>query len=500
MRRMSERITRRRLIGSGAAAGAAGAIGALPGAAAAKARRRHRRRRADVIVVGAGLSGLNAARELVGAGKSVVVLEARNRVGGRTLNHDLGLGKVIEVGGQWVGPTQEKMIDLGKEVGVGTFSTHIMGTHVYNRGGSRVEYPWDGPTQEIPPDPEALPDIVAAVAKLDQMASTVPIDKPWAASSAADWDSQTFETWKQANVVDPQAKRLLDVGISAVFAAEPRDVSLLYVLAYIRGAGDEQNIGTIERLLGTASGAQQYRFVGGSQLVSTRLAQQLGRRVVLESPVRRIVQRRGGVEVITDRASYSGRSAIVTGPPALTALILFEPDLPADRAQLLQRVPQGNVIKVQLVYDRPFWRDRGLSGFMVSDQPPCQVMWDNSPPDGTPGVLISFMEGHNGRVFARKSQAERRAAFIDAAAFVVGDDARRPRDYVEMIWANEPWTRGCYVGFTPPGVLLDFGEALATPVGRVHWAGAETATYWRGYMDGAVRSGTRAANEALGEL
>jgi monoamine oxidase len=216
--------------------------------------------------------------------------------------------------------------------------------------------------------------------------------------------------------------------------------------------------------------------------------------------VRRIVQRRGEVEVVADRRTVRARQVIVTGPPSLTALIDYEPALPADRAQLVQRFPQGNAIKVQAVYDTPFWRADGLAGYTNADTSPVRLTWDNSPPDGKPGVLLGFLEGHEARVWSRRPAAERRAAVLRNFAQFFGDRALRPRHYVEQDWSQERWTRGCYVGFTPPGVLLDFGEAIRNPVGRIHWAGAETATVWNGYMDGAVRSGRRAAKEALAEL
>ena len=490
------RITRRRLIGAGAAAAGAAA---LPGASAAAAvRRRRPRRRADVVVVGAGLSGLEAARTVAAAGRSVIVLEARPRVGGRTLNHPIGEGKVVEVGGQWVGPTQDKLLATAKRLRIATFPTYDKGNYLYYRDGRKTPYAASGPLGPIPPDPEGVADAFSAILKLDDMAKTVPLDAPWNAPRAAEWDSQTFETWKLANAVTPGGRALLDLAIQAVWAAEPRDVSLLHVLAYIRGAGNEQTPGSLNRLITTTGGAQEQRFVGGSQQVALRLAAELGkRRIVLSSPVRRIAQGSGRAEVVTDRARYSARHVIVTGPPALTASIDYAPALPADRAQLLQRFPQGNAIKCQAIYDEPFWRKDGLAGQVTSDRDPVRLTFDNSPPDGKPGVLLGFIEGHAARVWGRRPAADRRAAVLEAFATYFGDRAARPRDFVEMDWSQEAWTRGCYVGFTPPGVLLDYGEAIRRPAGRIHWAGAETATLWNGYMDGALRSGERAAAEIV---
>jgi monoamine oxidase len=499
---MESKLTRRKLIGTGAAAGAAAMVPASADARAKPTPRKKRPRHADVIVVGAGLSGLQAAHDVVAAGKSVLVLEARKRVGGRTLNHDIGGGKVIEIGGQWVGPTQTKLLGVAKDLGIDTFKTYNEGNYIYYRNGTKTPYEANGPLGAVPPDPQGVADAFSAILKLNQMAAGLDIDAPWTSANAAEWDSQTFETWKQANAVTDSGKFLLDLATEAVWAAEPRDVSLLHYLFYIRAATDDSP-GTqvdFQRLINTAGGAQESRFVGGSQLVSIKLAQQLGRRVLLGQPVRRIIQRKGGVDVYSSKGRFTARQVIVTGPPSLTAYIEYHPALPAQRAQLLQRFPQGNAIKCEAIYDKPFWREQGLAGQITSDAEPVRVTFDNSPPDGSPGVMLGFIEGAFARKWSRKPADERRKAVLQNFATYFGDQALNPRDYVEMDWSSEVWTRGCYVGFTPPGVLLDYGEAIRTPVGAIKWAGAETATYWNGYMDGALRSGSRAATEVVGDL
>ncbi len=486
------RTTRRGVIG------AAAATAVLP--ATADAKRKPAPKRVDVVVVGAGLSGLQAATELVAKGKRVVVLEARARVGGRTLNHDLGSdhpGKIVEIGGQWVGPTQDVLLAKAKELGIETFKTYNEGDYIYHRDGSNQRYQANGPLGAVPPDYTGAAEALLAITRLDQMAATLPLETPWTAANAVEWDSQTFETWKSANVLSPGGKFLLDLAINAVWACEPRDVSLLHVLMYIRGAGNETTPGTLERLINTAGGAQESRFVGGSQRVSIEMAKRLGRRVVLKAPVRKIAQTAGSVEVTSDRGVWKAKHVIVTAPPSVSASIEYSPPLPASRAQLLQRFPQGNAIKCIAVYDEPFWRKDGYAGQVTSDLDPCGVTFDNSPPDGSPGIMLGFIEGHHARVWGKRSLADRRAAILGNFATYFGERALRPKLYFDMDWSSEQWTRGCYVGFTPPGVLVDYGPDIRTPVGRIHWAGAETATLWNGYMDGALRSGTRAANETL---
>jgi monoamine oxidase len=463
--------------------------------------KRRKSPRADVVVVGAGLAGLAAARDVVAAGRSAVVLEARSRVGGRTLNESLGGGEVIEVGGQWIGPTQDAMAKLSKDVGVDTFKTYNEGNNLYYVDGGKQEFASDGPFGAVPPDPSGIVDAQSAIIKLDQMAAETPRDAPWTKSDAADLDATTVETWKQQNTTTPHGKFLIDVGIQAIFGAEPRDISLLFLAFYIAGAGNESNVGTFERLINTPNGAQESRFVGGSQLVSVRAAKELGRRVVLKAPARRIVQSSSGVRVECDGGLVArGKQVIVAMAPALAGRIEYSPALPALRDQLTQRVPNGSIIKCEAVYDRPFWRDDGLSGQVVSDASPVRVTWDNSPPDGKPGVMLGFIAGAAARQYAQKTPAERRRDVLNNFATYFGPRAAKPIAFHEKNWSDDPWTRGCYTGFMPTGVLLDYGRALREPAGRIHWAGTETATIWAGYMDGAVRSGQRAAKEALAAL
>ncbi len=441
----------------------------------------------DVAVVGAGLAGLAAARELEAAGYSVLLLEARDRVGGRVLNEPLGDGKVVEVGGQWIGPTQDRIAALAGELGVATFPTYAQGDNLIEHAGRLRRY--RGTIPRI--NPIVLLDVERAQRAIDRMARSIPPEAPWDAPGARELDSRTAATWIRRNVFTPTGRSLLELGIEAVWAAQPEELSLLHLLFYVRSAG------SLQLLFDTEGGAQQDRFVGGSQLVAQRASERLQGELLLEAPVRRIVQRGDRLELTADGHSVRASRVIVAVAPPLAARIAYEPPLPADRDQLTQRMPLGAVVKCMAVYDDPFWRADGLSGQATSVRGPVRLTFDNSPPDGSPGVLLGFLEGRRARQLAQLPADQRRTAVVDCFRRFFGPRAERPERYIERVWTAEEWTRGCYGCHLPPGAWTELGHALRRRVGRIHWAGAEVATRWNGYMDGAVRSGERAAREVL---
>jgi len=484
-------ISRRTALG-GAAAGAAGlAAGKVAGAAGASLTT-ERKRRTDVVVVGAGLAGLSAARAIRAAGRSVVVLEARDRVGGRTLNEKLGKGEVVEIGGQWVGPGQTHVLDMIDELGLETFDTFVDGKSLYYSNGTLAEY--DG---IIPPvSGPILVEILTALNDINAKAAQVDVDEPWNAPHAEAWDSITLATYLDDLGLSADARFVVELGITSVFAVEPRDTSLLFFVLYVAMAGGDFN-----NLINTTGGAQEKRIVGGSQRISLELAKRLGKAVKLSRPVKSVRTRGGRVEVKAGRDTWSAKRVIVTAPPALVGGIAFDPPLPAGRMQFDQRNPMGTVIKTMAVYDAPFWRDAGLNGMTTSDTGPVKLTYDNSPPDGSPGVLLGFIEAQEARDLLAASESARRDAVTESLVRYFGPEAEsRMTRYIEKSWAADPWSRGCYGGVCPPGTIVGYRDTVRKPAGRVHWAGTETATEWGGYMSGAIQSGQRAAAEVLDKL
>ena len=496
------RLSRRAVIGAGAAAGAGLA---LPGGSAAAPRgggHRHRRRiEADVVVVGAGFAGLTAALAVKRGGHSVAVLEARSRVGGRVAGHRLPSGEFSERGGTFVGPTQDRILATLDRFGIGTFPTYDEGSNVYVNGGQRMEFSDTGFTGSAPPDPLILPELITAVTRLDQMSTSVPVGAPWKAANAGEWDAETLAGWIAANSATERFRRLVPAATRPIFGADPNELSLLFVLFYIAASGNESNPGSFERNFNTRGGAQERRIEGGSQVLGQAMAAALGkRRIVKRSPVRRIVQRRGRVRVVSDRAVVIAKRAIVAIPPVLAGRIDYHPAMPPARDALTQRLAQGALTKVAASYPKPFWRARGLNGSTLSTGGLVNATFDDSPEDGRPGVVFGFVGGDSSRRFADLGPAARRRTVLAELAELLGPEAMHPTEFFYTQWPQQRWSRGGPVGIYPPGLMTTYGHAIREPAGRIHWAGTETSTYWNGYMDGAIRSGERAAAEVLEEL
>jgi monoamine oxidase len=491
-------LTRRRFVAGTIATGAAAAVPASADAAAKRKRkpRAPSTRSADVVVVGAGLAGLSAARNLHRAGRSVIVLEARERVGGRCFSRSIGPGAsdVANMGATFVGPTQLRILALMAELGIGKFPVYATGKLLFYEKGKAKPY-----TGTIPPvsDPLAVIQLgTLTLPAIDSMAKTVPLDAPYDAPKAAEWDGMTVETWAKANIASAEGRALFALAVEAVLSVEPRDVSLLYFLFYIHAAGG------VNALVGNAGsgGAQDFRVSGGTQRIAVTMARQLGGRVLLGHPVRQISQSAGGATVHADGVSVRCKRVVVAIPPNLAGRISYLPGVPALRDQLTQRMPIGSLIKTIGVYDRPFWRGQGLNGQVTSTVGPVKAMFDASPASGTPGVLLGFIDGDDARALSDLPAKQRSTLALQSYVRYFGAAAGSPGLYFDQVWDREVYTGGCPVGVMPPGVMTEYSRALRAPVGRIHWAGTETATVWTGYMDGAVQSGQRAAGEVLAEL
>lgn len=445
------------------------------------------------MVVGAGVAGLVAADRLATAGYDVTVLEARDRVGGRLLTEEVPQfpGLRVDSGGQWIGPDQRALQRELDRFGLQTIEQNDGRRTVLSIRGRTTRY--TGSTPNL--GPLALVDVGQSLLRFNRLAARIDLEQPWATINAEQLDSQTFDTWIRRTCRTSNGRQFFRIGCEAVFATTAGNLSLLHALFYCKSGV------SFEHLLSTQGGAQHARVDGGMQQVADRLGAKLGDRIRLGEPVELIGQDAEHVLVRTTKGSYQTSRVIVAVPPTLAGRITYDPPMPAVRDSLTQRMPHGSVIKTHTVYQRPFWRDQDLSGEAVADTSPVKVVFDASPAgnDG-PGVLLAFIEGADGLKMSQRTPEQRHGAVTEALVRLFGEQARRPLAYVEKDWTAEEWTRGCYGAHLPPGAWTQVGTALRAPVGRIHWAGTETAVRWCGYIDGAISSGERAAAEVLQDL
>ncbi len=441
-------------------------------------------READVIVVGAGVAGLTAAKELVAAGRSVIVLEANERVGGRLKRTEVA-GRVGDIGGQWVGTGHSVLLEEARRLGIDTYQQYEDGKTVLQLLGKVVQFKGTVPKMPL----LSLLELFRLQKRWDRETKTIPPDAPWRAPRAAEWDSQTLESWIVANVRTAAARAFARLVPRGAWAAEARQVSYLWFLDALRSAGG------LGYLMAVKNGALDAKFKGGMQQIAQRLAGELGDRIVLGAPVQSIEQSAHGVRVATGKGEFSSRFVIVAAPPGPIARIQFEPHLPAARDGLQQRMPMGAIIKVIVAYKEAFWRKAGFSGQVATDDDTLGIVMDDTPESG-PATLLCFIEGRHAIELSAAPKDIRQEKVIASLVRFFGPAAADSIGYEDNDWLTEPYTHG-YVGSMPPGVMTRFGHALREPCGRIHWAGSETATEWAGYIEGGMRSGVRAAREVI---
>jgi monoamine oxidase len=443
---------------------------------------------ADVCVLGAGYAGLTAARRLSQHGKSVVVLEARDRVGGRIWTAPLVDGTPVDRGGAWLAPFHDAIYALAREVGVTTYKTHVQGAHLLVDGDRIRRY-----TGLIPKiSPVAVLTIARAQWKLDRLAKQVPLDAPWTAPNASALDAESVESYiAHCGITKGIGRDLYEMAIRGLMTGDLRDASFLHLLFLAHAHGSINNLFSIEK------GSQENLVNGGAGSIARRIADELGDVVRLNSPVRGVTQRDDRVTVEAGELTVWARFVVSTVPPELALEIAFEPELRDDRVALYRGSIGGPESKTLVVYEEPFWRAAGFSGQTSEPGSASETTIDASPESGTPGVLASFTFGPVAERVQKLDPAARRQAVLTALSARLGRRALEPVDFVETAWAEERWTRGCSMAHLRPGILTRYGHLIREPFGRVHWAGTETSTISHGAIDGAVRSGERAATEIL---
>lgn len=447
----------------------------------------------DACIIGAGLSGLTAAHILTKAGQRVLLLEARDRVGGRGFTVSAHDGTSVDVGGQWVGPSQHRILELLVSLNIGTYKQHNDGAHLLDIHGKRRRF--SGSIPKI--GPAALLDLQRTIWKIERLANRLDTEQPHT-EAFAKYDNLTVAGWIDQQVYSKQVRTLLTAAVHAVFAAEPEEISCLFFLQYVKSAGG------LMPLIESENGAQDSRVIGGMGGVAEALAERvtaLDGTLLTNTPVKKVFVKDDQVRVITAKNIYGVHRVIVAMSPREANRIEWSPALPLKRQRLMSEMPMGSVIKCVAIYDRPFWREAGLSGEMVCDQEPLGMSFDATPTlsdDSHPhGALVGFIMGDKARRWSEEPAMARKTAVLHQLSQYFGKAALEPIDFIEKDWCKDEWTQGCYTGLMPAGMLSQYGKTLRQPCQRIHWAGTETATEWMGYFDGAIQAGERAAAEVL---
>nr|WP_314841198.1 NAD(P)/FAD-dependent oxidoreductase [uncultured Microbacterium sp.] len=441
----------------------------------------------DVLIVGAGAAGLTAANDLRKAGLSVVVLEARDRVGGR-LWTDVIDGAMLELGGQWVSPDQEALQDAVEELGLETYSRYREGDSVYvGPDGTSSRF-----TGEMFPVSESTEATIAEITeRLDAMVAEIDPDRPWAHPLAAEWDSVTWDAWLRIQTDDDEAVRNLAFATGSAMLTKPTHTfSLLQSLLMAASAGSYSNLVDADFIL-------DKRVVGGLQQVPIRLAERLGDDVLLDQPVRTLAWGDDGVVATTDDMTVRARFAILAHAPVLYNRISFMPPMPRRQHQMHQHISMGFVIKVHAVYDRPFWREQGLSGTAFSPYELVHEAYDNTNHADERGTLVGFVSDANADGVFELSADERKARILESLAHYYGPEAENPVVYYESDWGTEEWTRGAYAASFDMGGLYRYGADLRTPVGPIHFASSDLAGAGYQHVDGAIRMGHLVASNIV---
>lgn len=331
---------------------------------------------------------------------------------------------------------------------------------------------------------------------LDELAATVDLEHPERTPNAHALDSETVHSFFERTVPDPAARDRLALAVQGVWTVVPRDISVLHLLFYIAAAG------SVEQLMEAEDCAQDSRFVDGAQATALRIADHLGDRIRLATPVREIAWGDDGATLRTERGDVRADRVIVAVPPAAAARLRVEPPLPVARSRWVAKSPMGDVAKIHVVYETPFWREAGLSGEAnIYGDPAVGVVFDNSPRDASRGVLVCFVYADRLHRWSTLDEDARRAEVLGTLETLFGEAAASPREYAEKDWTLDALAGGGYAANPTPGTWVEHAESgWRTPVGPLHWAGTETASRWYGYMDGAIASGLRAAQEVRDQL
>lgn len=442
----------------------------------------------DVLIIGAGFSGIAAGKKLHEAGKSFKILEARERIGGRVYTKRWEDGFYLDLGGQWIGPTQDRMYELCQEYGVSYFETYDTGKNILDLNQTTRSYSGLIPKMDI----ISLVNLDWLMKKLEKMAATLDPTNPWQHPKAKSYDSLSLEAFIEKNTKTKACKKVIRLACETVFASEMNEISLLHALFYIRSGTD------LNTLVSIKNGAQQHRIQGGMGIIAERMAAPFWDLIHFNQAVQKIEHENSCITAYTQHGSYQAKKVILAIPPPLAGKINFYPLLSSEKRQLMDKISMGQVGKCFMVYSKPFWRDNGFSGQVLADEfAPFQTLFDASPKDGTLGIILGFTIAERCKKYFSQSKEDRKEAMQRQLIIYFGKEAGNPIRYEDFTMTDEEWSRGCYAGLYPTGAWTGSQDAYRKTEGNIHWAGTEAATRWFGYIEGAVLAGEKAATDII---
>ena len=437
----------------------------------------------DVIIIGAGFSGIAAARKLRQAKKSFIVLEARDRIGGRVYTKSLADDLYVDLGGQWIGPNQTRMYELCKEYGVEYFETFDEGSNIIDLNEKIKTYKGIIPKMDI----LSLLNLDWVLRKLERMAKSIPLQSPWSHTKARLYDQTSMDAFLVKNCHTQACLSVMRIAAQTIFAANLESLSLLHTLFYIKSG---TNLNT---LINVKNGAQQHRLVGGMQPLLEKMAGPFQEQILLEHAVTEINQSESEVSVNGKDFSFTTKKVIIAIPPPLVSKIIFQPPLSKEKTMAISHIKMGKVGKCFAIYEKPFWRTDGFSAQILADSSsPFQAMYDSSPKEADYGIMMAFTISDRADEFFKKELPKRQEIMTSFLVRYFGKKAANPIQYLDYTMTDEKWSGGCYAEIYPMGTWTNFKNAYSKPEKNLVWAGTETSDVWFGYIEGAVRPGEKA--------
>ncbi|KAE8139717.1 hypothetical protein BDV38DRAFT_291004 [Aspergillus pseudotamarii] len=445
----------------------------------------------DVIVIGAGFSGLQAAYSAQQAGLSAAVVEARDRVGGKIWSVPLASGRgYAELGGAWINNSlQPRVWKYVERFGLEVVTQRLEGTAVMQENqDSRLEFPFG-----------VTPDWSEAEKKnLEYIRDHIQAESLKPGLPSAQDDSVSLDQYVRNLGALPKVANMVNLWARVMHGLESTEESAAWFIDYCR-----RNKGLLAIRADDSTGGQYMRFKDGAQSIAEEIARLVGaQNIHLGSPVASINEHGSYVSVVTrDGKTFDAKKCILSIPSTMYRELNITPALPKPVQEVTDGTVLGDYNKAIVCYDRPWWRSEGFNGYFASYTGPVILARDTSVDERNHFSLTCFVNGQPGRDWGKLYPHERRAVVLKQIAKIFNADANseafRPIEVFDQVWKHEEFSRGALAPVHAIGHLTKYASVYGKPVGNIHFVGTEYSTEWKGYMEGALCSGERGAREVV---